>query len=33
MVDERHSGEPLALTCDFCGEPLLPNLTQANADG
>ena len=25
--------EPFALTCDSCGEPLLPNLSQADADG
>jgi len=25
--------EPFALTCDSCGEPLLPNLSQAHADG
>ena len=25
--------EPLALSCDSCGEPLLPNLSQADADG
>jgi hypothetical protein len=24
---------PFALTCDSCGEPLLPNLSQADADG
>ena len=26
-------GVPFALTCDSCGEPLLPNLSQADADG
>ncbi len=25
--------EPFAPTCDSCGEPLLPNLSQADADG
>jgi len=25
--------EPFALTCDSCGESLLPNLSQADADG
>jgi len=25
--------EPFALTCDSCGEPMLPNLSQADADG
>ena len=25
--------EPFALTCDSCGEPLLPNVNQADADG
>ena len=25
--------EPFAITCDSCGEPLLPNLSQADADG
>jgi len=25
--------ESFALTCDSCGEPLLPNLSQADADG
>ena len=25
--------EPFALTCASCGEPLLPNLSQADADG
>ena len=25
--------EPFALTCGSCGEPLLPNLSQADADG
>src|SRR5450830_790279 len=25
--------EPFALTCDSCGEPLLPNVSQADADG
>ena len=25
--------EPVALTCDSCGEPMLPNLSQADADG
>jgi hypothetical protein len=25
--------EPFALTCDSCSEPLLPNLSQADADG
>jgi len=25
--------EPFALTCDSCDEPLLPNLSQADADG
>jgi len=26
-------GEPFALTCDSCGEPLFPNLSRADADG
>jgi hypothetical protein len=25
--------EPFALTCDCCAEPMLPNLSQADADG
>ena len=25
--------EPFALTCDSCGEPMLPNLSQADSDG
>ena len=25
--------EPFALTCGSCGEPMLPNLSQADADG
>jgi len=25
--------EPFVLTCDSCGEPMLPNLSQADADG
>ena len=25
--------EPFARTCDSCGELLLPNLSQADADG
>ena len=25
--------EPFALTCDSCGQPLLPNLSQADAHG
>ncbi len=25
--------EPFALTCDSCGEPMLPNLSQGDADG
>ena len=32
-VDERKCSEPFALTCASCGEPLLPNLSQADADG
>ena len=32
-VDERKCSEPFALTCGSCGEPLLPNLSQADADG
>jgi len=27
------ASEPFALTCDSCGEPLLPNVSQADADG
>ena len=30
---ERVRGEPFALTCDSCGEPLFPNLSRADADG
>jgi len=25
--------EPFALTCDSCGEPMLPSLSQGDADG
>ena len=25
--------EPSAFTCDSCGEPMLPNLSQGDADG
>jgi len=25
--------EPFDVTCSICGEPMLPNLSQADADG
>src|SRR5665647_3343190 len=33
VVDGWMYGVPFALTCGSCGEPLLPNLSQADADG
>ncbi len=33
MVDKRMYGEPFDVTCNICGEPLLPNLSQADVDG
>ena len=32
-VDDQMRGEPFTLTCDSLGEPLLPNLSQGDADG
>jgi hypothetical protein len=33
VVDGWMYGVPFALTCGSCGEPMVPNLSQAHADG